>query len=84
MVVEPRAAGGGLGIAGTDCEAIVDGLNPRGGDLGVKSELACWSRVRLRRQVKHGMLRYRDNSDDAYIGEEGPPYNGQELRHDIS
>lgn len=30
------------------------------------------------------MLRYREEESDTYVGEEGPPYNGQELRHDIS
>lgn len=44
MVIEPRAAGLGLGIAGADREAIVDGLDPRGCDLGGvgKHKLAGW------------------------------------------
>lgn len=44
MVIEPRAAGLGFRIAGADREAIVDGLDPRGCDLGGvrKHELASW------------------------------------------
>lgn len=34
--------------------------------------------------MKDEMLRYRDEKGDTYVGEEGPPYNRQELRHDIS
>lgn len=36
MFVESRAAGGRLRITGADCEAIVDGLDPTGCDLGAR------------------------------------------------
>lgn len=38
--VEPSGAGGGLGVAGADSNAIVDGLNPRGCELLWENALA--------------------------------------------
>lgn len=34
VVIEPWAAGSRFRVAGADCETIVDGLDPRCGDLG--------------------------------------------------
>lgn len=38
--VEPNGAGGGLGVAGANSNAIVDGLNPRGCELLWENALA--------------------------------------------
>lgn len=38
VLIEPRAAGSRFRGAGADCEAIIDGLDPRCGNLGITFE----------------------------------------------
>lgn len=81
VAVEPRAAGSGFRVAGADCETIVDGLDPRCGNLWFHVVLrVSWVSCAVKMlHETHLVKRQMTN-----VWEERPPYDGQELRHDLS
>jgi hypothetical protein len=84
VLVEPWAAGGRFRVAGADCETIVDGLDPRCGNLGFTFFESQLPGVLVSCTVKMLQKMHSMKRQITYIWEEGPPYYRQELRHGLS